>query len=200
MINNLLEISRESVIRDSGFSKINMKEETENIIKFYSTFYVEKNLEISVRHDPRCSEIYGERSRILNILENLISNAMKFTEKGRVFIKTEISESVFRPSKIDLFTHNWERFNADKMLKITVKDTGIGISSKNLKYIFNPFHQADPGVKRKFGGAGIGLYLVKKSAEEGSGHIEVDSKSKNGTRFTVYMPIKIPGISGGQAT
>jgi len=108
-----------------------------------------------------------------HILQNIISNAVKFTEIGSV----EISG-----------------FVKNDNLNIRVKDTGIGIPEEFLPFVFDEFRQADDKASRKFGGTGLGLAIVKKYCQLLNGTIEVTSKQGSGSVFTVVLPMKPSAI------
>lgn len=111
--------------------------------------------------------ILGDPNRLTQILSNLISNAIKFTEKGSVQIITQ-AEAI----NDELLT-----------LCITVKDTGIGIQPEDAYYIFDAFTQADASISRRYGGTGLGLAICQRLAHLMHGKIEVESKPQQGSSF-----------------
>ena len=116
-------------------------------------------------------EIIGDPLRIRQILANLVSNAVKFTEHGSVAVRMDGQFS--RGSE---FT-----------LRITVQDSGTGIPADKLLYIFDKFTQADGSVSRKYGGTGLGLAITRKLVELHRGEIGVNSELGRGTVFTVTL-------------
>ena len=116
--------------------------------------------------------ITADSRRFRQILVNLISNALKFTDHGRVTIETELVNDVDDPK-----------------LCIHVCDTGIGMSEEALNRIFNPFSQADPKTARKYGGTGLGLSISKRLAEGMQAELHVESKKGKGSRFTLCIPV-----------
>lgn len=106
------------------------------------------------------------------ILENLINNAIKFSEKGDVRISVR-------------------HFPESKTVKFKVADEGIGIAKESLPFIFDKFHQVDSSQTRSFGGAGLGLYIVKKFTELLEGTIEVESEYDKGSTFTLTLPLSV---------
>jgi adenylate cyclase len=106
--------------------------------------------------------------KLKHVLQNLIHNAMKFTEHGSVTLSARCS---------------------DGYLEIAVKDTGIGIEQEKLPVIFDMFRQVDSSKTRSHGGVGVGLFIVKKYVELLNGKIEVESVPGRGTAFTVRIPI-----------
>ena len=126
---------------------------------------------------PLPEQIVGDEVRFRQVLLNLTSNAIKFTEQGRVLIRVEY----------DLMA---------QQLKISVKDTGIGIAPAELSRLFQPFVQADATVTRHFGGTGLGLCISKKLTQQMGGDIRVDSVKGVGSNFEIVldcsgMPIEL---------
>ena len=117
-------------------------------------------------------QFLGDPTRIRQILNNLITNAIKFTDSGHVRITAHYAENT---------------------LTIGVADTGIGMSKEGLRRIFSPFSQADTQTTRLYGGTGLGLTLCRQLIERMHGEIKVDSKEQQGTCFTVTLPMPIHG-------
>lgn len=119
--------------------------------------------------------IVGDPYRLNQILNNILSNAVKFTEKGKIVITTRIKSFEDQIATIQFI----------------IKDTGIGISEKNLKEIFEPFVQADPAISRKYGGTGLGLTICKSLLEMQGGSLSVASTAGVGSTFTINIPYLI---------
>jgi CheY-like chemotaxis protein len=128
-----------------------------------------------ISHDVP-TQIIGDRLRLKQILMNLVGNAIKFTPKGEVFVKLEL-----------------EKFLKDEtvLIRFTVKDTGIGISEKNIDKLFKAFSQVDTSTTRKYGGTGLGLVICKKLVEIMGGDIQVSSELEQGTTFSFTIYTKI---------
>jgi len=123
--------------------------------------------------------LFGDVMKIRQILFNLISNAAKFTSNGKITISSRLLT-----------------INNDKKIVFEILDTGIGISSKNLDKLFDPFEQEDISTTRKYGGTGLGLTITKRFCTIMEGEIEVDSEPGKGTKFIVYLPfIEAPPIA-----
>lgn len=136
-----------------------------------------KGIELIGYTDPRVPEsLIGDPGRIHQILLNLLSNAVKFTETGEIIVKAS-------PARIQ--NQNESVF----WLQITIKDTGIGITSPQQKRLFHPFMQADSTTTRKYGGTGLGLALCKQLTTAMGGDIEVQSKQDDGSEFIVIIPL-----------
>ena len=111
--------------------------------------------------------IYADYNSIKQILMNLFSNAFKFTESGSICVTTKIE---------------------DKMVCMTIEDTGIGIGKEDLPYIFERMYRGDKS-REKYEGSGIGLTMVKRLVTLHEGKIEVDSEEGKGTRITIKFPL-----------
>lgn len=116
------------------------------------------------------------------IVNNLLSNALKFTSPGGE-IKVELNINNLPPKSASPIEGNYTAI-------LTVRDTGIGIPAEKLAHIFDRFYQVDNSHTRAFGGTGIGLSLVKELVELLNGRIRVDSKQGEGTLFTVELPVE----------
>ena len=128
-----------------------------------------KDVELLYEIDPDVS-IYqrGDIGRIRQVLMNLVSNGLKFTEQGAVIIKVK------KPS--------------EKTYQIVVSDTGVGFDSHQADFLFTPFQQADASTTRKYGGTGLGLAICKRLVELMGGSVSVSSKIGKGSDFTITLP------------
>ncbi|MDR1978980.1 MAG: response regulator [Synergistaceae bacterium] len=120
------------------------------------------------------TSLYGDELRVKQILNNLLSNAFKYTKEGNVTLRI-----------------SWEERNGDAWLTIVVADTGIGIEKKNIGKLFLKYHQLDTKANRKIEGTGLGLSITKGLLEMMGGTIDVDSTYGKGSVFTVQLPQKI---------
>ena len=152
------------------FEKIDIDNELKVMVNEYKGLCKEKNLEIEYVKETNNTEIIGDNYTIMQIFQNLIDNAIKYTQKGNVKV---------------ILTNG----NSDS-ISVEVKDTGIGISDEYLKNIFKPFSQEDVGHKREFDGNGLGLALVKKYIDLNKAEIFVESKKHQGTTFRVVFKNK----------
>jgi signal transduction histidine kinase/FixJ family two-component response regulator len=113
--------------------------------------------------------LVGDELRLKQILNNLLSNAFKFTEEGGIYVSV-------------LWDLGW--------LDLEVKDTGIGMKPNELEKVFQEFDQADTSISRKFGGTGLGLAIVKRLVDLMKGKLEVESHSGNGTTIRIKLPME----------
>lgn len=144
-----------------------------SIKSVYHTLCAEKGLQLRVVSLVPSGRWYNnDKSRLRQILFNLLNNAVKFTDQGE--IEVTLSERV---------SQNATRLN------IAVKDTGIGIPQEAQKRIFQPFEQAESSTTRRYGGTGLGLAIVKEIAEHMGGSVWVESRQNIGTTFTVDIEL-----------
>jgi PAS domain S-box-containing protein len=135
-----------------------------------------KNLELACRVDPAVpSALGGDPTRLRQVIVNLVSNAVKFTETGEIVLEVEADE----PS------------DGRVTLRFSVRDTGIGISPEKLGAIFEPFTQADASTTRRFGGTGLGLTISSRLVSLMGGEIGVESLPGAGSRFHFWLPFDV---------
>jgi len=176
IVNDILNLEKissgEVSFEEIPFSIVQLIETTVESFQYKAT---EKKLALKFENELGKNEsLFGDPYRIAQILNNLINNAIKFTEQGFVTVTlSSVSE-----------TENilW--------CKIAVKDSGIGIEASQIEQIFEPFKQADSTITRKYGGTGLGLGICKTLIELMGGRIAVDSTPNNGATFSCFLPIK----------
>jgi signal transduction histidine kinase/ligand-binding sensor domain-containing protein/CheY-like chemotaxis protein len=135
-----------------------------------------KGIELIVCPPPRVERtLLGDPLRVRQILMNLVGNAVKFTAQGEVVVKADI-ESI-------------QGENAT--VRLSVKDTGIGMDAAAMSKIFEPFSQADETTTRKFGGTGLGLAICRELADVMGGRITVESQPQIGSTFFLSLPLKV---------
>ena len=148
----------------------------DEVHELYASAASGKNLLLTVSADPRISPaVIVDPLRLRQILNNFVSNALKFTAEGSVALNAALSQ----------------RRDGTDFVAFTVTDTGIGISPEGQKKLFQPFVQAESDTTRRFGGTGLGLAICRQLADLMSGVIEIDSDIGRGTtmRLTVPLPI-----------
>lgn len=170
----LLRIGAGSVsLEEVPFHLRNLFNEVHNTFRIRSK---KKGIKMEFKVAKELPEVLvGDPVRLKQILINLISNSLKFTQFG--YVKC-VAKAV-------------EKSEDAIEMHISVKDTGIGIEKEELDIIFDPFQQADTSVTRKFGGSGLGLTIVKKLVELQNGNITVSSRKGEGTEFRISIPYVI---------
>ena len=179
LINDLLDIEKiESHQIEFEHIPFSIVKVVEDVFRIMDIRAREKSLFFELRKECKCIDhrlFFGDETRIRQIIINLCSNALKFTQKGGVIVELRCEQ--LEPNK--------------ENVSIRVKDTGIGIEPEKLPMIFDKFVQADSSIHRKFGGSGLGLNIVKSLAEQMNGTVQVESTVGRGTSFTLNLPLVI---------
>lgn len=175
-INDILDFSKiEAGKIEIERISFNLDKLLQRIVNISSVKAEEQGIELTVDKAPDLPEaFFGDPLRIEQILLNLISNAVKFTQKGAVSISIRFERAEE--------TKTWVAF--------TVTDTGIGMSREQLEHLFVPFDQGDSTISRRFGGSGLGLSIVKSLTDLMGGEIAVASEPGKGSTFTVRLPLE----------
>ncbi|MBF0121391.1 MAG: response regulator, partial [Desulfobacterales bacterium] len=169
LVNNILDFSKlKKKSLELKRQSVDLQLVLSRIIPLFELQTTVKNLKFINEIDENTPKILGDENRIYQILTNLIGNATKFTESGHIAISYAIKE---------------------KMVNISIADTGIGIPSDKLTSIFNPFEQGDGSVEREYGGTGLGLAITKNLIEVQGGSIWVQSELGKGSVFSFTLPI-----------
>jgi signal transduction histidine kinase/DNA-binding response OmpR family regulator len=155
-----------------------------------------RHIELSMDVPKELGSIQADARKVKQIVYNLLSNAVKFTVDGGQ-VKLAVSEVPL--SDVGRVDGTWNSRNFpfantefEKFLRISVTDTGIGIAPEGLDHLFNPFSQIDSGLARKYEGTGLGLVLLKNLAELHGGSVAIESAVGEGSRFTVWLPLRPP--------
>ncbi|MBA6364555.1 two-component sensor histidine kinase BarA, partial [Colwellia sp. BRX8-8] len=181
IINDILDFSKldagKMVIENIPFS---MRAAVEETLTLLAPTSHKKNIELSLRVNPQLPDaLIGDAMRIKQVLINLTSNAMKFTDKGSV--------------DIDVDSERIE--NNIAVLKVTIKDTGIGMNHEQQKTIFEAFGQADKSVTRLYGGTGLGLVISQRLVTEMNGNMGFSTEQGQGSTFWFTFRCEVNPIS-----
>lgn len=162
---SILETKRISITKDS----FNLNELLMELYSVFNLKVVDRNIQIHLKKGlpDGCSKIISDRNKLHKILSNLIENAIKYTYEGFIDIGYQIDGDI---------------------LKIYIKDSGIGISSENQASIFERFSQEEKEISRKQGGLGLGLSISKENALLLGGDIQLESEKGKGSTFSLVLP------------
>lgn len=182
LLNNLLDFSKIELGKEKlEISEFTFKNAINEIIQPYSTLFRKREIEFSVEYDPSFPErILSDSRKIKQILSNLLSNANKFTQRGKIGIKIE-NDIVF----------NQNQKNPDMIfIHLIVSDSGIGIPEDKQELIFESFTQVDGSKTRRYSGSGLGLTIVRKIVELMNGRIWIESIPGRGSKFHVVIEVQ----------
>jgi HAMP domain-containing protein/signal transduction histidine kinase/CheY-like chemotaxis protein len=184
LINDILDLSKiESGTVSIELGDITLASLKQHMERTFRQLASEKGLEFEVNFSDDLPEsIRTDEKRLQQIVLNLLSNAFKFTAQGKVELDVGIAQSGWDP------THPVLRDVSDA-LRISVRDTGIGIPKAKQKLIFEAFQQADGTTSRKYGGTGLGLSISREIAGLLGGELQVQSTPGSGSTFTLYVPM-----------
>jgi len=176
LINDILDFSKiESGMMSLEKIPFDLRDLIETITETMSIQAQDKGIELLSYIDPTITnQIIGDPGRLRQVMVNLVGNAIKFSDKGEVYMRVEaiVSES-----------------EKEKMLHFAVSDTGVGISPEQQKIIFEKFSQADTSTTRKYGGTGLGLSVSKSLVEMMGGEIKLESQPGKGSTFSFDLKV-----------
>lgn len=186
VLNDILDFSKiEARMIELVPAEFNLHNSITEIVATLALTAHKKGLELLCHVPPTLPEtVVGDISRLRQIILNLVSNAIKFTEKG------EVAVEVFEESRAD----------KEIVLHFTVRDTGIGIPQDKLDSIFQPFVQADASLNRKYGGTGLGLAITSQLVSLMGGRIWVESQVGKGSTFHFTVKLGLPEKPGKKIT
>lgn len=189
IINDILDFSKiEAGKLELEQTDFNLHELLDDLASLYAIRASEKSLIFNARIDDSVPVwVRGDSTRLRQILNNFLGNALKFTLNGEISLTAVPCDVSTAPSKY----------------QFEVSDSGIGMSPEVQEKIFSSFSQADASTTRKFGGTGLGLAICKQLAELMGGQIGVESSEENGSRFWVTLPLApgaAPEVKPEQAT
>ena len=172
-VEEILTAAREEKDKDYELGPFSLKNLLIHLAENLESKIVEKGLFLEINCPQNIPPVYGDRKKIMEVFENLLDNAMKFTYNGGIRINVEIQDK--------------------NMAKIMVMDTGIGIHKDKIYKVFDEFVQADEDRSKKIGGIGLGLSIVKEIIEKHKGKIWIKSKMGKGTSIFFTLPIYLQG-------
>jgi len=178
VINDILDFSKieagKLVIESFAFD---LRQLIEEVAEMLATRAEEKGIDLVVQYPPSLTHHFiGDGSRIRQIITNLAGNAIKFTPSGHVLLSAESAGN-----------DNQGR----ALIRVAVKDTGIGIPPEKVTQLFEKFMQVDTSTTRKYGGTGLGLAISKQLAELMGGSVHVESRLREGSTFSFVLPLAV---------
>ena len=176
LIDEILDLSKiEAGKMELEYLDVPLNDIADDMKGLFKEVAKEKKLEFKINVSPDLPySIQTDKSRVEQILKNLLSNALKFTTTGSVSL--EVKKCVVN----------------NELICFVVKDTGIGIPEDKQQFIFEAFQQADGSTRRKYGGTGLGLSISRELTKLLGGDIHVSSKEKKGSEFTLRIPVVKP--------
>lgn len=178
VLNDVLDLSRvEANKLELDYVRFNLDELLGKTIDLFSYRAEEKDIRLYCTKSAECPvSLIGDRLRLAQILNNLLSNALKFTDRGHIHLEVK-------------------SMDGGKKLQFSVIDTGSGMTPEQAALLFQPFSQVDSSSSRKFGGAGLGLSICKSLSELMGGNIRVESEPDRGSVFTFTIANKEPSYT-----
>ena len=172
LINGILDLSKIEAGRMSVYLEdVDLRSLIEQVVDTVGPLAAQQGNQFALEEDRSLGAMHSDATKIRQILLNLLSNAFKFTKRGKVTLRIEPSELDGAPA-----------------IAFQVRDTGIGMTPAQLARIYGSFTQAEDSTSREFGGTGLGLTISKHYVEMLGGTIDVRSKPGDGTTFTVLLP------------
>ncbi len=176
LINEVLDISKIEAdqirLAPENFSA---PASVQKVISLVKPLAEKKHLQILSNIAADVGEIYADRLRFEQVLINLVNNAIKFTQQGEIEITCQF---------------------ASPMMKLSIRDTGIGIKPDQIETLFKPFSQIDTGLTRQFEGTGLGLAISKRLVEMMGGSMQVESEWGKGSTFSFTVPMRTGAQNG----
>ncbi len=180
LVNDVLDISKiEAGQLEIASIEFDLHTSMRKVVELVGPQIESKGLTMGVYIAPEMGSMTGDERRVEQILLNLLSNAIKFTEKGRVDLKAEIVSEL--PSA--------DSEEISPVVRVSVSDTGIGMTPAAVKLLFQPFVQIDSGLARVHEGTGLGLVISRRLAHLMNGDICVESEPEKGSTFTLTLPL-----------
>ena len=183
LINEILDLSKiESGMMDVDVRAVPFVDLQDYVQRTFKQLAVDKGLDFDVHlGDGLAAAIDTDPKRLQQVLKNLLSNALKFTDQGKVNLTVDVATGGWSPDH-----HALRR--ATRVIAFRVTDTGIGIPEDKHRIIFEAFQQADGTTSRKYGGTGLGLSISREIARLLGGEIGVSSQVGRGSEFVLYLP------------
>lgn len=169
LVNDILDVSRlDSDTMSFNMEKMNPTELINEVAEDIEPILKKKKISLIKKFSREATYILGDKYRFEQVIKNILGNAIKFTDKGKIVLESKIID--------------------DKLI-ITIEDTGIGMSNNDLEKIFTKFFQSYTGHDRKYEGTGLGLFICREIIKRHNGKIWAESKLGEGSKFYIEIPI-----------
>lgn len=194
LINDILDLSKiEAGKMDVHHEEVKFDAITREVTRHFRHMAMESRLEFAIDVSPAVPDaLITDRSKLQQVLNNLLGNAFKFTREGKVTLRVTMADGA-------LLTRIGAAVD-EQHVALAVLDTGIGIPEERLESIFEAFEQVDSSTSRHYGGSGLGLAIARRLAQLLGGQLVVDSEQDKGSRFTLVLPLLSAGVSNAMAT
>ncbi|MFJ9800404.1 HAMP domain-containing protein, partial [Streptomyces wuyuanensis] len=189
LINDILDLSKvEAGKMDINPERVALRPLLDYVEATFRPVTTQKSLDFTITTAPGVpADLVTDDSRLRQVLRNLISNAVKFTERGSVELRIEPASEAELPDSVH---------RGGAVVAFRVEDTGIGIAEQQLEVIFGAFQQADGTTSRKYGGTGLGLSISREIAHLLGGAVTAESTLGQGSTFTLYLPVARADFQG----
>jgi two-component system chemotaxis sensor kinase CheA len=179
--------AKEVRLQNSRFAPADLIEELKRVYEISLL----KSIALTWEYPADLPQVVMDRDKVRVVLQRIIDNAAKFTERGSVAVSVRLCHG-HKDGAENGHVEVEASAPAEHWLEFKVKDDGVGIAQEKLPIIFDKFRQADGSETRRFGGVGLGLYIAKHFTELMGGRIEVETEEGKGSTFTVTVPCLIP--------
>ncbi|MEB3341034.1 ATP-binding protein [Okeania sp.] len=185
IINDILDLSKiEAGKMDIHWESVNIMVLIENVLATIQPLVEHNNNKLEIICEDNQEPIIADSNKMRQVVLNLLSNAAKFTENGKIVLQVKVVNN-----DEGFISQNGNCNSTNKLLVLSVTDTGIGISKDKIDSLFQPFTQADNSTTRKYGGTGLGLAISQHFCKMMGGDITVVSEVNQGSTFTVRFPV-----------
>jgi signal transduction histidine kinase len=195
LINDILDLSKvEAGMMELELSEVDIPGLVQSSLSFVKARAANHAIKLAIDLDPGLGTIKADTKKLKQVLVNLLSNAVKFTKDGgevRILVRLVSAEAfnqVLEHESVGALADRALSF--ERFVRIVVEDTGIGIPKEERGRLFKPFEQLDGSLSRKHEGSGLGLAIVKRLIELHNGAVTVASEVGQGSRFSVWIPLR----------
>jgi len=175
ILNDVLDMSKIEAGRMAlDIAAFDLRALGDQTVELWAEAAAAKRISLTCEADPDLpAHVLGDETRVRQIVMNLVSNALKFTERGAVQLRLAAAPGA----------------DGDGGIEISVKDTGVGMTQTQVAAVFRPFEQADASTSRRYGGTGLGLAICRNLAEMMGGQVAVESELGKGSCFRLWLPL-----------